>query len=274
MDGFKNHKYIKWIVSLVVGVSVLTVYMWQTSSQQNSEYLNVATTQTTQQIVKNSQDEQFEKEALRRKFDELIAVNSDTIAYIYAPGTKLDEPIVQTTDNSTYLKRTFDGGYDPFMGTVFMDRRNGADFSNQLTWLFGHARGSVVPDNRMFNDVNFYVDQKYFDEHPYVVIQTPEKTHYYEAAFYIVVPERTAFYKTKFNNNEEFVNQLKEVRQLARVKNDNIDVSELDKYVVLSTCREEDPTIRANLYLREIPKEEVPLFLSKNKEKLTYKRTR
>ncbi len=28
------------------------------------------------------------------------------------------------------------------MGTVFMDTDNKKDFSDRLTWLFGHARGS------------------------------------------------------------------------------------------------------------------------------------
>ncbi len=35
-------------------------------------------------------------------------------------GLELDEPVVQTTDNSTYLDKTFDGGNVP-VGTVFMD---------------------------------------------------------------------------------------------------------------------------------------------------------
>ncbi len=49
------------------------------------------------------------KAYLKNKFDGLEATrNPDTIAYVYAPGTKLDEPVVQTTDNSTYLDKTFD----------------------------------------------------------------------------------------------------------------------------------------------------------------------
>ena len=47
------------------------------------------------------------------------------------------------------------------MGTVFMDTDNKKDFSDRLTWLFGHARGSKVADNRMFNDVNFYDNQEF-----------------------------------------------------------------------------------------------------------------
>ena len=92
----------------------------------------------------------------------------------------MDEPVVQTTDNETYLNKTFDGGNEPYMGTVFMDMDNKKDFSDRLTWLFGHARGSKVGDHRMFNDVNYYDKQEYLDQHPYVVIETPERKYYYE----------------------------------------------------------------------------------------------
>ncbi len=71
----------------------------------------------------------------------------------------------------------------------------------------------------MFNDVNYYDDQKFFDKHPYVVVETPDRKHYYEAAFLIIVPETTAFYKTSFDSKQEFKNQLKEAAKGAHTKN-------------------------------------------------------
>ncbi len=44
------------------------------------------------------------KDYLAERFAKLKAVNSETIGYVYAPGTQLDEPVVQTKDNATYLK--------------------------------------------------------------------------------------------------------------------------------------------------------------------------
>ena len=60
-----------------------------------------------------------QKDYLKNRFDQLIAVNPEAIAYVYAPGTELDEPVVQTTDNETYLNKTFDGGNVPYLGTGF-----------------------------------------------------------------------------------------------------------------------------------------------------------
>ena len=217
---------------------------------------------------------QEEKDYLKNRFAQLTSVNPEAIAYVYAPGTELDEPVVQTGDNATYLDKTFDGGYQPYLGTVFMDSDNKKDFSDRLTWLFGHARGSKVGDHRMFNDVNYYDKQDYFDQHPYVVIETPERKYYYEAMCLVIVPETTAFYRTSFKDDKDFTTQLKKVYEDGQTKNPNIKIKASDKYLVLSTCREEDETIRANLYLRQIPDSEMKDFVAKHADQLTYVATR
>lgn len=230
---------------------------------------------TTSSVVENTYKvSQEEKDYLNQRFTPLLETNSETVGYVYAPGTQLDEPIVQTTDNATYLDKTFEGGNEPYLGTVFLDTDNKKDFSDRLTWLFGHARGSKVGDHRMFNDVNYYSDQTYFDQHPYVVVETPERKFYYEAMAMVIVPENTAFYRTSFESDKDFEAQLKAIYKEANVKNPSIKVSAKDRYLVLSTCREEDDTIRANLYLRRIPDGELEDFLAKNGDKLTYTATR
>lgn len=229
-------------------------------------------------IIKNTESSykvsEEEKKYLKQRFDSLLNVNKETIGYIYAPNTNLDEPIVQTNDNFTYLTKTFEGEDIPFLGSVFMDMDNNKNFSDKLTWLFGHARGSQAPDKRMFNDINYYDKQEFFNDHPYVVIETPERKYYYEAAFLIIVPETTAFYRTTFESDSDFSNQLSAVRKDAITKNSSIKIDPKDRYLVLSTCREEDSTIRANLYLRQIPDNELSDFLEKNSDKLSYVKTR
>lgn len=230
-------------------------------------------TSATKQAAKY-EPSQEEKDYLKNRFAQLTSVNPEAIAYVYAPGTQLDEPVVQTTDNETYLNKTFDGGYQPYLGTVFMDMDNKKNFSDRLTWLFGHARGSKVGDHRMFNDVNYYDKQEYFDQHPYVVIETPERKYYYEALGLVIVPEDTAFYRTSFTDDKDFTTQLKNIYESARTKNPNIKIKASDKYLVLSTCREEDETIRSNLYLRQIPDSEMKDFVAKHADQLKYVATR
>ena len=241
--------------------------------KSSSTAKKTTSTSSTKQAAKY-EPSQEEKDYLKNRFAQLTAVNPETIGYVYAPGTELDEPVVQTTDNETYLNKTFDGGNEPLMGTVFMDTDNKKDFSDRLTWLFGHARGSKVADHRMFNDVNFYDKQDYFDQHPYVVIETPDRKYYYEAMCLVIVPEDTAFYRTSFTDDKDFTTQLKKVYEDGQTKNPNIKIKASDKYLVLSTCREEDETIRSNLYLRQIPDSEMKDFVAKHADQLKYVATR
>ena len=241
--------------------------------KSSSTAKKTTSTSSTKQAAKY-EPSQEEKDYLKNRFAQLTAVNPETIGYVYAPGTELDEPVVQTTDNETYLNKTFDGGNEPLMGTVFMDTDNKKDFSDRLTWRFGHARGSKVADHRMFNDVNFYDKQDYFDQHPYVVIETPDRKYYYEAMCLVIVPEDTAFYRTSFTDDKDFTTQLKKVYEDGQTKNPNIKIKASDKYLVLSTCREEDETIRANLYLRQIPDSEMKDFVAKHADQLKYVATR
>ena len=264
------------IIASIVAVAIVALggfFIYKSFLAPSGDKLNDAkiTQEAPKQAYTTSAEE---KEYLANKFKGLLATNSETVGYVYIPGTQLDEPVVQTTDNSTYLDKRFDGGHEPYMGTVFMDTDNKKEFSDRLTWLFGHARGSKVGDHRMFNDVNYYSRQDYFDEHPYVVIETPERKYYYEAVAMIIVPEETAFYRTSFDDDKDFQTQLTTIYETAEVKKPNVKVSAKDKYLVLSTCREEDETIRANLYLRQIPDSEMSEFVKQHKDQLMYKPTR
>ena len=261
------------LVALVGGFVLFNPFGKHTSSDKKDMSSSSSASSKEVKEVKY-EPSQEEKEYLANRFAQLTAVNPETIAYVYAPGTELDEPVVQTGDNATYLDKTFEGGNQPLLGTVFMDTDNKKDFSDRLTWLFGHARGSQVEDHRMFNDVNFYDNQEYFNQHPYVVIETPERKYYYEAMGLVIVPETTAFYRTSFTDDEDFTTQLKNIYESARTKNPNIKINASDKYLVLSTCREEDDTIRSNLYLRQIPDSEMKDFLAKHGDQLNYVATR
>ena len=259
---------LTFVVIVVGGFFVYNSFLAPTTEKQN----DVKVTQKAEQSSYTVSAE--EKKYLKERFDKYKAINKESVAYVNIPGTELDEPVVQTTDNATYLDKTFDGGYQPYLGTVFMDTDNKKDFSDRLTWLFGHARGSKVGDHRMFNDVNYFDKQEFFDKHPYVVIETPERKYYYEAIAMIIVPETTAFYRTSFDDDKDFETQLSAVYDEAQIKKPNVKVSAKDKYLVLSTCREEDETIRSNLYLRQIPDSEMTEFLKQHKDQLAYTPTR
>ena len=258
------------ILIVLMSISLVAALVFQILNVHKNQQIKEFSDKSNKKYEPSTEEINY----LANRFKELKAVNPETVAYVYAPGTQLDEPVVQTSDNATYLDKTFEGQHEPFMGTVFMDMDNHKDFSDRLTWLFGHARGSKAGDHRMFNDVNYYDRQDYFDKHRYVVIETPERKYYYQAMGLVIVPEETAFYRTEFKDDEDFTTQLRNIYEAARTRDPEMKIKASDRYLVLSTCREEDDTIRSNLYLRQIPDSELPDFLAKHSKELTYTPTR
>jgi len=104
----------------------------------------------------------------RIDFNELQMVNADAVAWLYCPDTVIDYPIVQATDYSYYLYRLLDRSYNP-NGTLFIDYNNAADFSEQLTVVYGHHMASGM----MFASLVGYKDQSYYDQHPIMYLYTP-----------------------------------------------------------------------------------------------------
>lgn len=287
-----TRSYKKIFNLLIATLVIFTTGCNVVTPQQNVTIpSNISSNEIKKEEYKVSQEE---KDYLEKKFSSLSATNKDTIGYIYVPDGNMKEPIVQNKadkTNSIYLDKTFEGTIEPLMGAVFMDHRNNSMFNDRLTWLFAHARGVRVPDFRMFKDVLNYKDQKFFDEHPYIVIETPERKYYYEALMIHEVHETTKLYKTdeelyleylRRNNTkiskEEYVanyietdmkNYLSELSKSTTVfaKKDNLVFDSKDKYLVLSTCPDfiADPETRYNLYLRQITDSELTEVLKQNK---------
>lgn len=268
-NSFKINKRIVSLLMLTITLFITGCMPSHTSTTSSTDPVNIVSTGNKEEY-KVSQEE---KEYLSNKFSELEAINKDTVGYIYVPGGNMKEPVVQDKNdktNSVYLDKIFEGQNVPLMGTVFMDYRNNSSFDDRLTWLFGHARGEQVSDHRMFKDVLAYTKQKFFDEHPYIVIETPEGKKYYEALMIHEVHESTELYKTdsdfsEENKEKEFEEYFDKLSKSKTVfaKKENLVFNPKDKHLVLSTCPDfiADPETRYNLYLRQIPNSELNEFL-------------
>ena len=89
-------------------------------------------------------------------FEALQQINPDIVAWLRIPGV-LDYPVVQGTDNSYYLHHTFRKEYN-IAGSIFLDARNTADFSDRKNIIYGHnmRNGSMFHVLRKFQDLDFY----------------------------------------------------------------------------------------------------------------------
>lgn len=108
-------------------------------------------------------------------WDALRAINPEIVAWIIIPGTEVNYPVVQTTDNEKYLKKTFTGEKNS-CGCIFMDCYNHGDFSDLNTIIYGHN----MRNGSMFHILNLFREQEYYSEHREIWICTPQWQKQYQ----------------------------------------------------------------------------------------------
>lgn len=105
-------------------------------------------------------------------WEALKAINPDTVGWIYIPGTVVNYPIVQTTDNEKYLTHDFQGseGWIATFGAIFLAAENAADFSDANNIVYGHH----LNDGSMFACLAGFDNVADFEAHRTVYVLTPQ----------------------------------------------------------------------------------------------------
>ncbi len=159
--------------------------------------------------------------------------NADTVAWLYLPGTEIDEAVVQAKDNEYYLQRTFDKKYD-IWGCYFADYINdlsGRDKLSPNTIIYGHAYRNEDPNERKFTQLFKYLDAAFIEQNPYIYLAVDGEDLVFQvcAVFftdisfdYIDPTPGTEFYATVAAKNE-FVFE-------------GLGIGPGDKVLTLSTC--------------------------------------
>lgn len=112
-------------------------------------------------------------------WDALLAVNPDTVGWVYIPGTVVNYPIVQTDNNELYLKTDFQGETNWFVsfGSIFLDASNASDFSDQNSVIYGHNMndGAIFGgEGSMFSAIASMDDPDAFNATRTVYVLTPQ----------------------------------------------------------------------------------------------------
>lgn len=163
-------------------------------------------------------------------FETLCAINSDVVGWLYLQGTQINFPVVQGEDNQEYLYWLINGDYNS-AGTPFMDYRNTVDFSDRNTIIYGHN----MNNGTMFADIHKYTEQQYYDEHPFLLLLTPEGNHKVEIfAGYITGLDANAW-QMDFSSDEEFTAWIETAIGRSAFKSNVVPMAE-DKILTLSTC--------------------------------------
>lgn len=187
----------------------------------------------------------------RPDFAALRAWNPDIAGWIWGPGTDIDYPVVQGADNEYYLNRTVDG-VKSVIGSIFMESKNRIDFSDDLTVLYGHH----IREGRMFSSLSGFKKQAYYEEHPYMILYTPEQDYRVELFAGQVLNGRSGTFPLVFGAPEARKMWLDGILSSSTFKS-RVAVGEAERLAALCTCSYEYQDARYVVYgvLRELEEE-------------------
>lgn len=162
-------------------------------------------------------------------FDSLKDKNTDTVAWIKIPGTTVDYPVVQTTNNEYYLHKDFDRKYST-CGWIFMDFKNSAKMIDKNTVLYGHNIKSGI----MFADLQKILDNE-IEGDVNIEVYTPyEKLNYKVFSSYMTYPDDYAI-KSNIVDDETQGAFIREMLDRSETIY-NLVPYKTDKVLTLSTC--------------------------------------
>lgn len=164
----------------------------------------------------------------------LKKVNSDVQGWLYQKGTVINYPVVQGTDNDTYLHTRFDKQWSGG-GTLFVDCRMEKDFKGFNSIIYGHH----MKDGSMFRSIRGYTKEDgYYDKHKTLELATPHG-NYHLVVFSAFITKATDedTYKMTYDEAEKqaYIDRAWERSELPITK-DSVDVTKNDRLVTLSTC--------------------------------------
>lgn len=115
--------------------------------------------------------ERLQKKEKKIDFIELKKLNQDVVAWIKIPGTRINYPIVQGSDDEEYLHQTFLKKRNS-SGAIFLEAKCKKNFTSENNIIYGHH----MRNGTMFADLVKLRDQKFVKKHDQIQLYLPEKT--------------------------------------------------------------------------------------------------
>ena len=116
-------------------------------SSENTYAANDASNEDTSDLVQNDNEATDSAEGgktarpvatlPKEGISKFIAVYPETIAWIWFEDDRLNYPIMQSEDNTKYMIKDFQGN-DSDTGSLFLDYRASADFTDSNSIIYGH----------------------------------------------------------------------------------------------------------------------------------------
>lgn len=212
------------IFVIVLIISIIYIVKWILDNRANQKI----TDKVEKKIINTSKNGEIEYIV---DFKELKEINKQVVGWLKVKGTEIEYPVVQAKDNNYYLKRNLEKNYN-VGGWIFADYKNKFDGTDKNIVIYGHN----MKDNSMFGSLkNILNEEWYNNEENYIVDFTTEQEQMKYQVFSIYKIENEDYYiNTEFKNNDfkTFIDTIEK----RSVKEFDIEVSENDSILTLSTC--------------------------------------
>lgn len=244
-------RFIIYFVSiLLILIAIGLMLSWNSENKESEEltndiyelvHISEVPTNTIEQIYitnpveENKNAEDFsnitETPLINVDLTELVAKNSDTVAWIKVSGTDINYPVVQTTDNTYYLKHSFNNNYNS-SGWIFADYRSNLSNFDKNTIIYGHNR----MNNTMFATLNTLLSDEWYNSKDWTIhLSTLNKNTLWQIFSVYKIPSETYYITTDFNDSSEYLEFQQTIldRSLFDFET-NLNLN--DKILTLSTC--------------------------------------
>lgn len=112
--------------------------------------------------------------AMLRKYAALQRENEHLAGWLFIDGTGIDYPVMQCEDDEYYLHHDF-YGEDSKYGCLYVRQR--ADLENGTNFvIYGHN----MRDGAMFGNLDYYLKESFYREHPVISFDTLYEERVYE----------------------------------------------------------------------------------------------
>ena len=168
-------------------------------------------------------------------WDELRQINPDVVGWVYIPGTNINYPIVQTSDNQYYLTHNFRGETSlvATCGCIFLACENAGDFSNSNNIVFGHH----LNDGSMFSAIANFEDADTFNSCRTVYVLSPTSNYKLKTFSLVHTSAQEQIAQYLFASEDERLSYINDKLARSVVPASGIaSASEMQKTFMFSTC--------------------------------------
>ncbi|MBP3646843.1 MAG: class B sortase, partial [Clostridia bacterium] len=144
----------------------------------------------------------------------LKSTNSDFIAWLHIPGTKIDYPVVLTDDVEHYLTHSF-SGKESICGTLFSLSRTDYRAPSRNIAIFGHHMRRSRSQT-MFQPLHNYKDSSYYHKHSTITLDSLYRSETYTIFAVLNMCESDWDASTAdFSTDEAFLSFLERAKELS-----------------------------------------------------------